>query len=551
METGRKKYPKKISRRILLLCFELITILCTGILILSYNMYRNNMYKRYSSYAKTLLRLAIEKTDSQGIEEAIEKQEKNKAYVQMENEFNIIMNHSETKYIYAVYFEKNEQMRYVLNGYSPQMEEAGEQEVHKLGDLPKPGDFEEGLIEKFNQAYHNVHTKETYYIGLDYHQESLMTYYSPLYNDKGEVVCVMAVDISMNDIDREMQKFIKTAVTGVVILGILYLAGLFFLLRYRIIYPVRRLAYNIQNFIKQQEKKEPEELVLESANIHSQDEIQLLSDSMEYMVNQLKDYMENVKNFTIDQERVNAQFAVVQQLKENLFPFQFPVYQDRTDFDVYAKIKFSKEQSGDFYNFFLIDDQHFCFFAGTASGTGVTTTMIAMITTIYMENYARLGYMPNRILAETNNRLSENNSEGITVSAFLGLVDLGTGEFTYARAGDMQPVMKQAGEEAEVLDVKECFQLGALLNVAYIQQKRILTQGESILIYTDGVPLRKDNQDYEFSRERLLLEWNKELNSRYKLEDLVTDMMDGVDKFANGVGPHADETMLVFRYFGK
>lgn len=551
MGKRKKQYPKKISRRILLLCILLITILCVGILVLSYNMYEDSMYERYFSYTETILRLAIQETDADGIEEAIKTQTKNQAYQELSKTFNRILENSEAEYIYALYFQKgDDQMRYVVNGYTKKMEETGDNEKHQLGELPKEHDFDEELTEELRTAFFKGCDKMLYTVGKDSNDDLLMTSYYPVYDTQGNVVCVMVVDISMVEILTNLYAYILIVIAGVVILGILFLIGLYILLRYRIISPVKRLAFSAQNFISQQETKKPEDLVFQSAHIHSNDEIQLLSDSLECMVNQLKSYMENVKNFTIEQERVNTQFGIVQQLKENLFPFQFPAFLDRTDFDVYAKIKFSKEQSGDFYNFFLIDDSHFCLFAGTASGSGVTTTMIAMITTIYMENYARLGYWPNRILAETNNRLSENNNGEITVSTFLGIVSLDTGEFTYAQAGDMTPVIKQSGEDASVLEIQEGFRLGSLENVVYTQKKTCLSQGESIFLYTNGVPLRKDAQDYEYTNERLIQEWNEELKTRYKLDEIVEELMEKIELFAKGVEQQADETMLAFRYFG-
>lgn len=552
MTRKEQKYPRKISRRILILCFLLISILCSAITILSYREYKASVYERYHTYLKTILEIALEEADAKGIQEAVETQTKNQAYEDLSEHFNRYMEHSSIQYIYALYFkEQDQKMYYVLNGYTAEMERTKPEGIHGLGDVTIEEEWEPELVEGMRRIFSDGCKDIQYTIDSSSDNELLMTAYFPLCDEQGNVVCIMGVDASMYRIISQLNHFTEKIVIGAVLFGVIFLLGLFFLLRLRIIRPIKKLADSTYHFISQQEDKSPEELVFVSADIHSRDEIQLLSDSLENMVSQIKDYMGNVKKFTAEQERVNAQFGIVQQLKENLFPFDFPAFQDRTDFSIYADIQFSKKRSGDFYNFFLIDPNHICFFAGTASGSGVTTTMIAMIATIYMENYARLGYQPNRILSETNNRLSENNSGEITVNTFLGIVELDTGDFVYAQVGETAPVIKKSGNDAELLECTPGFPLGSLENVVYMQQKMRLAQGESIFVYTEGIPERSDAKGYEYTADRVLQEWNVQLQTNYELSKMVAAMQNSLHEFAKDTVQEADETMLVFRYVGK
>lgn len=553
-KTSRRngKYPRKISRRILILCALLITVLCSAITFLSYKEYKANIYARYYTYLEAILKLAVEDADAEGIQEAIQNQTQNEAYQNLSRQFNKYMEHTDIMYIYALYFkEQDENMYYVLNGYKKETEQEMPEEIHRLGDMALEVDWDLALVKDFQTAFLNGSNEIQKEIGDNKKHELLMTAYFPLYDDKGNPVCIIGVDANMYDIMNKLNGFTGAMAGGVVVFGILFLTALFFLLRLGIINPVKRLAESAYCFITEQEKKSPEELVFNSAGIHSKDEIQLLSDSIECMVAQIQNYIGNIKSFTAEQERVNAQFGIVQQLKENLFPFQFPAFQDRTDFGIDAKIRFSKGRSGDFYDFFLIDPKHICFFAGTASGNGVTTTMVAMITTIYMENYARLGYQPNRIVSETNNRISENNSGEITVNAFLGIVNLDNGEFTYVQVGEIAPIIKKSGQEAKVLECSTGFPLGSIENVMYVQQKMYFSQGESILVYTKGVSERTDQKKYEYGEERVLQQWNMQIHANYELSEMTAQMQADIENFAKGTVQEADETMLVFRYTGK
>lgn len=547
----KRKYPNHLSIRIVAFCVILIGILCTGITFISYQMYREDMIKRYQEYETTILNLALSGADAEGIEEAIKTGRKNKSYHALSKVFNSIMENSNVKYIYALYFqEKEEAMYYVLNGYTEEQTHIPG-EVHGLGELPLEGDFRLAMIEELRYAFEEGKQEIGFITDTDSKNDYLQTAYYPLKNTDGKSVCIFCVDIAMTDIYQNLHDFIQTVMIGVAVLAAFLLSIFLLLMKKQLIEPIKMLADSAKSFIRQQEKTAPEQLVFKKVPIHTRDEMELLSDSLNYMVCQLKEYMVNLTEFAAEKERVNAQFAIVQQLKENLFPFQFPAFQDRTDFEVHAKIRYSKENSGDFYNFFLIDTAHLCFFLGTASGKGVTTTMVAMIATIYMENYARLGYLPNRILGETNNRLSENNHGEITVNTFLGILDLETGEFTYAQVGETVPFVKRAGKTLEVLECPSGFALGSMENVVYPQRMIQLTQGESVVLCTQGIAKKLDKKGYEFTEDAVRQTVDETMQEEYALEKMIEKVEDVLDAFGEGTVQEMDETLMVVRFIGQ
>ena len=97
---------------------------------------------------------------------------------------------------------------------------------------------------------------------------------------------------------------------------------------------------------------------------------------------------------------------------------------------------------------------------GDVTGSGIPTTLFAVITKTHIKNYAQLGYQPDRILAETNNQLSYKNDAGLTASVFVGIVDLQTGMLQYINAGQMTPLWKNSGGDFKFLKSKSCFALG-------------------------------------------------------------------------------------------
>lgn len=547
MDTSQKKYPHKISRRILLICTLLVITLCTSITYYSMKRYHDDLYKSYQNYESALLQMVVSESDAEGIQKAIETGDKNTAYKEMSKRFNLHLEKNSLRYLYAVYLTENDELRYVVNGYR---KGAKQEEIHELNDEPLPGDFKLVIMNCIRKVYKSKSNICQYQQDVDVNNEQLLTGICPLRNEDGEIVCVIGADVSIDMLHKNEEAFLVRVSLWVMVVGCILLVILVLVMRKNIIIPIKGLASSAKNFITQQEQDKPGKLHFKEISIHTGDEMEMLQDSLAFMVQQIQDYTTSATEYAAKQERVNAQFKVVEQLKENLYPFRFPAYRERTDFSIHAKIVYSKMNSGDFYNFFLIDPTHLCFFTGTASGTGISTTMVAMITTIYMENYARLGYMPSRILRETNNRLSENNSSEITVSTFLGMVDLKNGAFTYAQVGETAPYIKRAGQDAQTLVCTEGFPLGELKNVNYAQQTCYLKQGEAVLLYTAGVAAQTDEKGYEYSEEGVKESWNEFIKKEYSLQLIIEGMYSELSDFAKGVPSEQDQTLLCFRYNG-
>lgn len=285
--------------------------------------------------------------------------------------------------------------------------------------------------------------------------------------------------------------------------------------------------------------------------VKSKDEIGQLADSFNMMTTELREYMDNVQRMTVDKERMTAELNVAKQIQLNMLPTEFPAFPNRRDFDIYATVHPVDVGGGNFYDFFMADKTHFCMVIGDVSGTGIPTTLFAVITKTHIKNYAQLGYHPERILAETNNQMSYKNDAGLTASVFVGIVDLQVGTMEYVNAGQMAPLWKHSGKDFEFLRAKSCFALGSMENVPYWKQSIILTQGDMIYMHTQGVASTVDRKDNEYTQEYLYEVLNALVKHEYELSDILNSIEEDLERFADGVQQPKDRTMLAFRFFGK
>ena len=196
---------------------------------------------------------------------------------------------------------------------------------------------------------------------------------------------------------------------------------------------------------------------------------------------------------TAEKERIGTELALATRIQADMLPNIFPAFPDRTDFDIYATMDPAKEVGGDFYDFFLIDDDHLCMVMADVSGKGVPAALFMMASKIILRNNAMMGKSPAKILGPTN-AICSNNQEEMFVTVWLGILEISTGKLTAANAGHEYPVMKRPDGRFELLKDKHGFVVGGMEGVKYKDYELQLEPGAKLFLYTDGVPEATDAQ---------------------------------------------------------
>ena len=105
--------------------------------------------------------------------------------------------------------------------------------------------------------------------------------------------------------------------------------------------------------------------------IKTGDEIESLSDSFNFMLEEIQNYISNLSKITAEKERIGAELDVAKHIQESMLPCIFPPFPDRHEFDIFASMTPAKEVGGDFYDFFLVDEDHLAMVMADVSGKGV------------------------------------------------------------------------------------------------------------------------------------------------------------------------------------
>ena len=208
----------------------------------------------------------------------------------------------------------------------------------------------------------------------------------------------------------------------------------------------------------------------------------------------------------------------------------------------------AREVGGDFYDFFLVDDDHLCMVMADVSGKGVPAALFMMASRIILASNAKQGKSPAQILTDTNATICQNNREEMFVTVWLGILEISTGRLIAANAGHEYPVLMEPGGQFELIKDKHGFVIGGMDGVRYKEYELQLQPGSRLFLYTDGVPEATNAENELFGTDRMLAALNE--NNAAAAEEMLKNVRKAVDGFVKEAEQFDDLTMLGLEYIG-
>ncbi len=321
---------------------------------------------------------------------------------------------------------------------------------------------------------------------------------------------------------------------GIVLLVGLIVALAAYRLSNRIVKPINTLTDSVRSL-------EGDNLDFQ-CNVKTGDETEVLALSFKSLTERIKDYIDEVQSITAEKERIGAELNVATQIQADMLPCIFPAFPDRDEFDIYASMTPAKEVGGDFYDFFLLDDDHLAMVMADVSGKGVPAALFMVISKTLIKDQAQMCRRPKTILEEVNNKLIESNAEGMFVTVWLGILEISTGKIIASNAGHEYPAMRKANGEFELIKDKHGMMVGAMGGISYTEYEMELEKGGCLFVYTDGVPEATDADCQLFGTDRMIDALNKDPLAAPEV--LLKNVKDATDEFIGDAPQFDDLTML-------
>ena len=366
---------------------------------------------------------------------------------------------------------------------------------------------------------------------------------APIKDSNGETVAMVLSDFSVNEIRQTVTQVVVNIFLYLVIMMTIFIVIYFRYISDKLVIPIRLLTTATKSMTENIDKDVDTYL-----DIHTGDELEVLADSFQKMGLELREYISDNLRITAEKERIGTELSMATRIQESMLPRIFPAFPERDDFDIYASMDPAKEVGGDFYDYFLIDDDHLCMVIADVSGKGVPAALFMMISKVILSNNAMAKKSPAQVLMDTNDAICRNNPENMFVTVWLGILELSTGVLTASNAGHEFPVIQKPNGVFEFYEDSHGLVIGVMEGVPYQEYQITLEPGSRIFVYTDGVPEAMNSEEELFGLDRTKEALNRD--PEVSPEQVLKNVRRSVDDFVKAAAQFDDLTMLCMHYIG-
>lgn len=358
----------------------------------------------------------------------------------------------------------------------------------------------------------------------------------PLYNSAGKPCAIVSVYKPMHEIKAYKKRFLKSIIIWALVVTIAFVALYALFLYLGIIRPILFVTEETSHLAEHHG-----ELTGLLKKVHGHNEIGSLAKSVEKMSLDMNRYIKDLTNATAEKERLGAELNVAKKIQAEMLPRVFPPYDNHKEVELFASMEPAKEVGGDFYDFYMIDDDHFAVVVGDVSGKGVPAALFMVITKTLLKDTAAHELDPAKIFEHVNNILCEGNESGLFVTCWMGIITLSTGELKFANAGHNAPIIIQNGE-IKYLTTKPNLMLAGMNGLPYTTHTTRLAKDDQLFIYTDGVTEATNIYNELYGENRLLTVMKAGIGKNPR--DVISIVRNDINSFVQEAPQFDDITML-------
>ncbi len=246
---------------------------------------------------------------------------------------------------------------------------------------------------------------------------------------------------------------------------------------------------------------------------------------------------------------VQRDLSTANRIQQSLLPKTFPPFPHRPEIDIYAEMLTAKEVGGDFYDFYLIDEDRLAFAVGDVSGKGIPAAIYMAVSRTLLKAIAHQVVNPGEVLRKLNTLLIPESDSATFVTVFYGVLNVHTGEVQFSNGGHNLPYHVRPTGEIEQLPMTDGMFLGKFPHTDFETKRLHLASGDSLFVYTDGVSEAMDPEMNLYQEGRLEM-YLKSAGGK-AVQDVVRGSIADLKKHTRDAPQSDDITVLLLRYLGK
>ena len=543
---------KKKSLGVTVRVASLTAILVASVIVgfNGFRIYLRGMMDHYETYLTSVLNLTMTEIDADDLKVCIETGTKSETFDQTQDFLNRVRETFDIQYIYIVRplnANDSDNMMNVMAGITK--EEIEEDEAFysvALGETTGT-DYSPAVAAKYLEG---METDGITFFRNDTEYGDNYTGQIRICDSAGNPVAMLAADVSIDELYWTVRTYVLTIGAEIILLILIMMMFIYRWLKRRVLEPAGKLVRTTGQFVESSRStNDPSELVVVDPGIHTGDEMEAMSMALMDMFSDMKRYMSDLVSVTREKERIGAELSVAAAIQSDMLPRIFPPFPNRTEVALYASMHPAKEVGGDFYDFFLVDEDHLALVVADVSGKGVPSALFMVIAKTLIKNRLQMGDSPEEAARMVNNQLCDGNEENMFVTVWMAVLEISTGKGLAVNAGHGHPAIRRKGR-AYALDIYEHDIMMAFMgDYPFAQHAFELHPGDSLFVYTDGVPEAVNARGQEFGTNRMLRALNRHREA--SPEVLLKDVREAIDAFAGDAEQFDDITMLCIQYKGK
>lgn len=362
-------------------------------------------------------------------------------------------------------------------------------------------------------------------------------------DENGKAIAEVQYNLDMGDVRAYLNSFLLKMFIISAVITIISMFLYVLTVRKIVLKPIQELARFTDDITKTRNFEN------QHISLRTGDEIEDLGNSFNFMMEEMERYIDDLSKITAEKQRIGAELDIATRIQASMLPTIFPAFPERDEFDIYATMNPAKEVGGDFYDFFMIDDDNLAIVVADVSGKGVPAALFMVIGKTLIKDHTEPGKDLGEVFSEINDLLCESNSEDLFITAFEAVLNLKTGELRYVNAGHEMPFICKKNQDFKPYKIKAGFVLAGMEGMRYKAGSMILEPGDKLFQYTDGVTEATDSDSKLFGMERLEASLNKIKNGTPK--DILESVKNDIDDFVNVALQFDDITMLCLEYKKK
>lgn len=258
-------------------------------------------------------------------------------------------------------------------------------------------------------------------------------------------------------------------------------------------------------------------------NYNDEDMVMLIFDDVTEIENskiELEKRNEIIESYN---NKIKEELAIARNVQLSLIPSSVPKVEGLNLHAIYNPLD---EIGGDLYDFIKIDEDNMGIFISDISGHGVPAAMITTMVKAIMETSRNLFSNPPKLMDYLNKKIV-NLSEDMYLTAFYGVYNNKTKEFTYVRCAHPYPIIIRDKNIIEITEGSGTI-LGMFENISFESETILLKNKDKLIFYTDGLSETKDKCGKMFSENIN----NVIINNAYKnIDELVNNIYHEVHHF--------------------